>query len=495
MPEKAFFEPYENGRPGRKKPSPDARELSLARQAPYLGILVVVLLMLLGGLFVPTDPADAVPVLKGALANYDAGDYDGLYKKFTLEYRKRNPFPEFLEKALDARPAVSRVFSDAGGFVIGETGDSGNVEVRYVSSETDETSIRAIMTTEQASWKIRDLFIGETSFKTPPPKVVTDEDLVRYNEKRKEEYVAEHGKDAYDRRALILGLTVMTLAGVSVVLLLLFFFGKVREYFLRFPREKRIESVWGAFADSVVLARLNPIPRGYGTSPSWGLIAVMKSFLVYLFLSMVTMFIVFGVSPLLGLGSIEEKSFFSESVARLLMVPVFIFILRFEYKSRNSELGIRREDFLRGLKGGFFGYGAFALPVYLFIIAWGMLTQFFDFPKEANPILEPLLEGTSPKLTVLVLFLTCVVAPVSEEFFFRGMLYSALRERLGFPLAALISGVLFGVVHAGPFNWPPLVLIGIMLAYIYERTRSLLAPMVAHAVHNSFVMAMFFLAY
>ncbi len=73
--------------------------------------------------------------------------------------------------------------------------------------------------------------------------------------------------------------------------------------------------------------------------------------------------------------------------------------------------------------------------------------------EAVNPSREKLLEdlGTNEGTTLLLLSaaLTCVVAPMCEEFLFRGYMFTALRNWRGTWPAAVITGLIFGAVHAG----------------------------------------------
>lgn len=84
-------------------------------------------------------------------------------------------------------------------------------------------------------------------------------------------------------------------------------------------------------------------------------------------------------------------------------------------------------------------------------------------------------------------FLVCVVAPLTEELFFRGFLFGGLRRR-GLAVAAIVSGLAFGLAHVGgsPIGFiVPLAALGIILALLYERTGSLYPPIALHALNNS----------
>jgi len=85
-------------------------------------------------------------------------------------------------------------------------------------------------------------------------------------------------------------------------------------------------------------------------------------------------------------------------------------------------------------------------------------------------------------------FLVTVVAPVSEEFFFRGFFFRALANWKGIWPAAVITGLTFGGIHAGgsPVGFlVPLAMFGFLLCLLYARTKSLYPPIVLHAINNS----------
>ena len=88
-------------------------------------------------------------------------------------------------------------------------------------------------------------------------------------------------------------------------------------------------------------------------------------------------------------------------------------------------------------------------------------------------------------------FMVVCVAPVAEEFFFRGFFYRALRSRYSMVVAAAIDGALFGIIH---FDFssadallilPPLAVLGFMFCLVYERTGSLYPVIGLHAINNA----------
>lgn len=83
--------------------------------------------------------------------------------------------------------------------------------------------------------------------------------------------------------------------------------------------------------------------------------------------------------------------------------------------------------------------------------------------------------------------LIVVLAPISEETCFRGMLFGGLRERLPRVAAALIAGTIFGGLHAltGVTAVPPLIVFGFLLSLLYEKTGSIIPGILLHMLNNS----------
>jgi membrane protease YdiL (CAAX protease family) len=119
----------------------------------------------------------------------------------------------------------------------------------------------------------------------------------------------------------------------------------------------------------------------------------------------------------------------------------------------------------------------------LFSLIWTSI-----FQTEEEDLLEKLGTDKGAVLLVLSAALTCVVAPVCEEFLFRGFVFTALRNWRGVWPAAVITGVLFGGVHAGSapaLDLVPLAVLGFGLCLLYRATGSLYPCIAAHCVNNS----------
>ena len=89
-------------------------------------------------------------------------------------------------------------------------------------------------------------------------------------------------------------------------------------------------------------------------------------------------------------------------------------------------------------------------------------------------------------VTVIIGILVVGLAPPAEEFFFRGFMYGALRNRFSFLAAASLDGLVFGGVHVttGASAVPPLIAFGFALCMLYEATGSILPGIVLHSLNN-----------
>jgi CAAX protease family protein len=119
----------------------------------------------------------------------------------------------------------------------------------------------------------------------------------------------------------------------------------------------------------------------------------------------------------------------------------------------------------------------------VFTLIW---TSIFHTKQER--LLEQLGADESSLLLVLSAALTCVVAPVGEEFLFRGFIFTALGNWRGVWPAAVLTGILFGAVHAGSapaLDLVPLAVLGFGLCLLYRATGSLYPCIAAHCVNNS----------
>ena len=111
-----------------------------------------------------------------------------------------------------------------------------------------------------------------------------------------------------------------------------------------------------------------------------------------------------------------------------------------------------------------------------------------------NPQLEFLLtDNISIPGVLIMLVFGGVIVPIAEEILFRGLLYSWLRQNLRIWPAILISSALFGVLHGEISIAGATFLMGIILAWIYEKSTSLWPAISIHIINNSIKLLVLYL--
>lgn len=76
---------------------------------------------------------------------------------------------------------------------------------------------------------------------------------------------------------------------------------------------------------------------------------------------------------------------------------------------------------------------------------------------------------------------TIIVAPIAEEFLFRGIILQRWATKWNIQVALLLSSLLFGILHA---NFIGLSVFGLVMGVLYIKTRTLLVPIICHALNN-----------
>jgi membrane protease YdiL (CAAX protease family) len=146
--------------------------------------------------------------------------------------------------------------------------------------------------------------------------------------------------------------------------------------------------------------------------------------------------------------------------------------------------GLRPSRFWIGLGFAFLA----ALCFYIFAFVWSVALGI----EESDDLAKELGAEDSTLALIGVLLMACIVAPIAEEFFFRGFCFPALSNVLGWFGGALVTGFVFGAIHFGGTDsvfLPPLMFLGFLLCLLYRFTGSLLPCIALHAFNNALAMA------
>ncbi len=148
---------------------------------------------------------------------------------------------------------------------------------------------------------------------------------------------------------------------------------------------------------------------------------------------------------------------------------------------------------------GIVGQGLVLYALVVFVVG-GILMLLFT-AVTGKPVRAPqqIPSGLPAFGTLATVFYGVIVAPIGEEFFFRGVLFRSIRDRQGFWPGAVASGIAFGTIHYVPgpaanslLLMSAMVFTGMGLAWIYERRGTLAAPALAHMTFNVLGLALIY---
>jgi membrane protease YdiL (CAAX protease family) len=113
-------------------------------------------------------------------------------------------------------------------------------------------------------------------------------------------------------------------------------------------------------------------------------------------------------------------------------------------------------------------------------------------PQEITRYFTQAVEQRNWGRILLATGMTAIVAPLTEEFLFRGYFYGTLRRHLGALPALLLVSALFAAIHLNAATLLPLFVLAACLTLAYERTGSLWTPICMHALFNAFMLGVMF---
>jgi len=143
------------------------------------------------------------------------------------------------------------------------------------------------------------------------------------------------------------------------------------------------------------------------------------------------------------------------------------------------------------------GYGLLGAAVAYFlgvvVVQWwnqAVVIPTIGTPKEQSMVTF-FKDSATTSARLAVIASACIAAPLAEEFIFRGYVYPVLKRFTEPVFAAIITSVVFAIIHNNLTGIPVLAILSLILVFSYERSGSLWLPISIHAAFNSInIMAM-----
>jgi len=223
--------------------------------------------------------------------------------------------------------------------------------------------------------------------------------------------------------------------------------------------------------------RRRPAPQALPPAP-WDMREAVEALILLLFLGLAASTVVALLRPAAG----------GEALLVLPVVVGGVGAIGWVAVASRGRLGLgwRTGHWLRDVWTGLVVSGVVVVPVLV-------LEQALQGSMQEQPYGHPLIPvfagatGWLGKVSLAVF--ACAIVPAVEEAVFRGILYRALRRHWSLAGSVLASAIVFAVAHGSAPALLPIAILGVLYAYLYETSGSLVAPTVAHGAFNAFNLA------
>lgn len=218
----------------------------------------------------------------------------------------------------------------------------------------------------------------------------------------------------------------------------------------------------------------------------WGLREVFFVFVLLYFLEVLCLFVEYSIFKGQKLTeSTKDKLTLINTLIRDVGGAIYlIWVIRHKLKLAFASIGLESKKIGQHILTGVFAYLA-VFPWLLIILAlMSWLTQVLNYEAPAQPALEMFFKKSMEDYMIFFSLFVAVLGPAIEEIFFRGFAYTALRTRFGVRWGLLLSALIFALLHFNLLAFFPIFILGLYLAYLYEKSGSLIPSMTVHILHN-----------
>lgn len=174
--------------------------------------------------------------------------------------------------------------------------------------------------------------------------------------------------------------------------------------------------------------------------------------------------------------------FLSSLLRGAIFVGLVLLFVRIKYKLSWRDLGLSKDLKVRWL---LIGLGQGILLFFIVTIVGIIISVYYPYEIEPQAFAQVMNSASNWREAFLLIVIASIIAPISEELYFRGFLYPALKKKIGRIAAIILSASFFSLLHFDLLRFIPITLGGIWLTYIYEKTGSLFVSIIAHSVWNT----------
>ncbi len=247
------------------------------------------------------------------------------------------------------------------------------------------------------------------------------------------------------------------------------------------------------FGISCIARKLNghDIMAAYGSPPDvrWQFIDILRIIVTFYFFAYAFQWIEANIFALMKIKNINGNLFgvLNATLSDIIGLAIVLYFAVNKFKSGLAGLGLTFKNIKRDIRIAIGGYLTIipVLAVIMIIVFIGLKVSSYEPPE--TKALEMLYEAKGTKLLFILTVLVTIIGPIAEELFFRGFAYPVFRKKIGVRNAILLVSAVFAMLHMNIVSFFPILALGVLLAYLYEKTGSMIPSITVHVIHNSAV--------
>lgn len=255
----------------------------------------------------------------------------------------------------------------------------------------------------------------------------------------------------------------------------------------------------GLFIDGILLSyrfsNRSPDIRTFEHGPvKWNALDIGRVVVLFLFFGYSFVITEAGLARFFPI--LKEDNFrmvLNSSVLDVLAIVFIIYFVVGQYKEKLTSVGLSLKNFAKNVFYGITGYIATVPLLIAALVAITFLIKITGYVPEQQPVVELFFKEKNTAFLIYSGIFASVVGPIIEELFFRGFMYPAFKKYIGVFWSMVITAAIFASLHTNVVGFVPIMILGILLAYLYEKTGTLVAPAAVHMIHNLSMVFLVFL--
>ncbi len=222
------------------------------------------------------------------------------------------------------------------------------------------------------------------------------------------------------------------------------------------------------------------------------LFILLLTFLLSYFLFLILEFIIEVIDA--EVVTTEIKELIISFIQAVLLGGLPVLVWKIKYKLSLKEVGFTWSNTSIILNYGIIGGIFICLAIIIFNnFLYNIVDSTLGLTAPTQSVIKDLLNSPNYNFFISHSLLIVIVAPITEEIFFRGFIYPYFKKKFGKVKGIILNGIIFGLAHSSFWLFFATCLGGSILALIYERTESIYSCILAHSVWNMIIVFLIYI--